>query len=188
MTVTETGRGSGGPAHSHSPTLNHWRSWVTKHPVAGAALVGAIATWVATIFGFWLGGIGLPQLDWPIANGHVVLPSSSSAVQFSAGGLIHGLDGIVFTVLFVVFVFPMLGRSRTSAANLARGVFFGLLLGTLVAGFVVPYVYYPHLGAGLFATAYGWKVPFAIYAWYVVFGVTLGGLYNPLPAGDQSPA
>jgi hypothetical protein len=143
-----------------------------------------MATWVATIFGFWLNGIGLPQLIWPIANGLVVLPKSSPAVQFSAGEFIHGIDGVVFTMIFVVFIFPLLGRTRTPVANMARGIFFGMVLATLSAGFLVPYVYYPHSGFGIFSSGFGWKVTFAIYLWHLVFGVNLGMLYNPLKADD----
>jgi len=166
----------------------HFRAWVTKHPIGGAALAGFMATWIATIFGFWLGGIGLPQLDWPIANGSVVLAKSSAAVQFSAGEFIHGIDGIVFTIIVATFIFPLLGRSRAPMANMARALLFAAVLGTLSAGFLVPYVYYPHLGAGIFATGFGWKVPFAIYIWHLVFGVNLGLLYNPLPADHSALA
>ena len=190
-TVTEDRPAPAPAAHSHShvpPALVHWRVWLTRHLIAGAALVGTMATWVATIFGFWLGGIGLPQLNWPIANGAVVLPKSSAAVQFSAGEFIHGIDGIVFTMIFVVFIYPMLGRSRTPGANMARGIFFGMVLATLSAGFLVPYVYYPHLGAGIFGSGFGWKVVFAIYLWHFVFGVNLGMLYNPLRADDPALA
>jgi hypothetical protein len=190
-TVTEDRPASAPASHSHShvpPALVHWRVWLTKHPIAGAALVGTMATWVATIFGFWLGGIGLPQLNWPIANGSVVLPKSSAAVQFSAGEFIHGIDGVVFTMIFVVFIYPLLGKSRTPGANMARGIFFGMVLATLSAGFLVPYVYYPHLGAGIFGSGFGWKVVFAIYLWHFVFGVNLGMLYNPLKADDPALA
>lgn len=190
--VIDADRGaSAPPAHSHShshvpPALTHWRVWVTKHPIGGGALVGVMATWVATIFGFWLGGIGLPQLNWPIANGAVVLGKSSLAVQFTAGEFIHGIDGVVFTMIFVVFIFPLLGKSRTAASNMARGILFAMVLATLSAGFLVPYVYYPHLGAGIFGSGFGWKVVFAIYIWHLVFGVNLGMLYNPLPADDEA--
>jgi len=189
MTTVSEDRPPGAPAHSHShsfvpPALVHWRVWLTRHPIAGAALIGAMATWVATIFGFGLRGVGLPQINWPIANGSVVLPKSSAAVQFSAGGLIHGIDGVVFTMIFVVFVYPLLGQSRAPAANMARGIFFGVVLATLTAGFLVPYVYYPHAGAGIFGSGYGWRVVLAIYLWDLVFGVTLGLLYSPLKADD----
>ena len=65
-------------------------------------------------------------------------------------------------------------------------IFFGLVLATLSAGFLVPYVYFPHAGAGVFGSGYGWKLVFAIYLWHFIFGVNLGMMYNPLPLDDPS--
>jgi len=172
---------------SDTPVLR-WRVWVTKHPIGGAVVAGLIATWIATLFGFWLGGIGLPQLNWPIANGSVVLSKSSAAVQFSAGEFIHGIDGVVFVILFALFLFPVLGRSRSAGANMARALFFSLILACISAAFLVPYVYYPHYGAGIWSTGFGWKTVFAIYLWHLAFGVNLGLLYNPLRADDPALA
>lgn len=190
MTTTDIDRG-GAPLHSHShvpPAVTQWRVWITKHPIGGAILAGLMATWIATIFGFWLNGIGLPQLDWPLANGSVVLPKSSAAVQFSAGGIQHIVDGMIFTLIFAVFVFPLLGRSRTLAANMGRALLFAFVLATISAGFLVPYVYYPHYGAGIFGSGFGWKIVFAIYLWHLAFGVNLGMLYSPLAADDKALA
>jgi hypothetical protein len=186
--VTEGDRDVSTPIRSRItiPPATHWRVWITKHPIGGAALAGFMATWIATIFGFWLGGIGLPQLNWPIANGSVVLAKSSAAVQFTAGEFIHGIDGIVFTIIVATFIFPMLGRARTPAANMGRALLFALVLATLSAGFLVPYVYYPHVGAGIFGSGFGWKVVFAVYVWHLVFGVNLGLLYSPLSADDKA--
>jgi len=162
-----------------------WRSWVTEHPIGGAAIVGLVATWIATIFGFWFPGIGLPQLSWPLTNGFVVLAKSSAAVQFSAGEFIHGIDGVVFVIFFALFFLPRLGRSGSPAMNMARALLFALVLGSISAGFMVPYVYYPHVGAGIWSSGFGWKTVFAIYLWHVVFGVNLGLFYNPLRAGRK---
>jgi hypothetical protein len=187
-TVIDADRGTTAPAiqsRGTVPPAMTWRVFISRHPIGGAAIAGFMATWIATIFGFWLSGIGLTQLIWPIANGLVVLPKSSAAVQFSAGELIHGVDGVVFTVIFAMFIFPFMGRSRSAGANMGRALVFAMILGTLSAGFLVPYVYYPHLGAGLFATNYGWKVVFSIYIWHLVFGVNLGLLYSPLKADNK---
>ena len=164
----------------------HWRAWVTKHPIGGAAVAGLIATWIATLFGFWLPGIGLPQLSWPIVNGLVVLPKSSPAVQFSAGEFIHGIDGVVFVIFFALFLFPYLGRSRSAGSNMARAMLFSMVLACISAGFLVPYVYYPHVGAGVWSTGFGWKTVFAIYLWHLAFGVNLGLFYNPLRTDDPA--
>ena len=155
-----------------------WRIWVTRHPIAGALLSGFVATHIATIFGFWFPGIGLPQLDWPLVNGNVVLPKASPVVKFVVGEVfIHGLDGVVFTLIFALMIFPMLTRNCSPLANLAKGLAFGLVLATFSVGFMNPYVYFAHSGAGLFTTGFGWKVVFAVYLWHVVFGV----MYNPMP-------
>jgi len=189
MTTTTEGPPASAPAtRPRSPVrspLTQWRVWITRRPVAGAAVAGGMATFVATIFGFWLAGVGLPQIDWPIANGSVVLGRSSAAVQFSAGEFINAIAGVVFTVLFL---YGLLGRSRSAGANLARGILFSLVLATLAAGFLVPYVYYPHIGAGIFGSGFGYKAVVAIYAWHLVFGVNLGLLYSPLQADDPALA
>ena len=177
-----------GSQHGVLDPMRRWRVWITKHPIGGAAAAGLMATWFATIFGFWLNGIGLPQLNWPIANGLVVLPKSSPAVQFSAGEFIHGIDGVVFVVFFAMFIFPRLGRSRTPGANMGRALLLAFVLGTLSAGFLVPYVYYPHVGAGIWSSGFGWKTTFAIYLWHLGFGVNLGLLYNPLAKDDPALA
>ena len=161
-----------------------WRVWVTKHPVGGALISGFVATHIATVFGLWFHGIGLPNLNWPVANGAVVDPTGSIPVQFALGEFIHGIDGLVFTLIFALFLFPLFKWGNSSAGNMAKALIFSMVLATISAGFLVPYVYYPHFGAGVFASGYGWKTVFAIYLWHVVFGVNLGTMYNPLPLDD----
>ena len=174
-------------AHLGGLNAGHsWRVWMTRRPIAGAVLAGLVAGQITTVFGIWFHGIGLPDLDWPIANGAVVDPKASIAVQFSIGEFIHGIDCIVFALIFALFIFPLLGKVVTPAANMAKAIFFGLVLATLSAGFLVPYVYFPHAGAGVFGSGYGWKLVFAIYLWHFIFGVNLGMMYNPLPLDDPS--
>src|ERR1700677_4911497 len=116
-------------AHLGGLNAGHsWRVWMTRRPIAGAVLAGLVAGQITTVFGIWFHGIGLPDLDWPIANGAVVDPKASIAVQFSIGEFIHGIDCIVFPLIFALFVFPLLGKVVTPAANLAKGIFFGLVL------------------------------------------------------------
>src|SRR5271155_3004471 len=85
-----------------------WRVWVTRHPIGAALISGFVATHIATVFGFWFHGIGLPDLNWPVANGYVVDPHGSIPVQFALGEFIHGIDGLVFTLIFALFLFPLL--------------------------------------------------------------------------------
>jgi hypothetical protein len=165
-----------------------WRAWVTRHPIGGALIAGFVATHIATIIGFWLPGIGLPQLNWPIVNGNVVLPRATSAVsKFLVGEVfIHGLDGVVFTFFFAIILFPLMGSRITPAMNFAKAMVFALLLGTLSIGFMVPYVYFPHSGAGLFTTGFGWKTVTGIYFWHLAFGINLGLMYNPMAPEDPA--
>jgi hypothetical protein len=162
-----------------------WRIWLTRHPIAGALLSGFVATHIATIFGYWFPAIGLPQLNWPIVNGNVVVPGASPVAKFVIGEVfIHGLDGIVFTLIYAIVLFPLLspvvGRRVNPLANMVKALIFCLVLATIAAGFLTPYAYAPHSGAGIFSTGFGWKTVFAIYLWHVAFGVNLGMMYNPI--------
>ena len=40
---------------------DRYQRWVYRHPIAGAALAGFLATQVATIWGYYGIGIGLPS-------------------------------------------------------------------------------------------------------------------------------
>jgi hypothetical protein len=169
----------------------NWRVWVSGHPIAGALLAGFVATHVATIFGFWMKGIGLPQLNWPVVNGNVVLPTASDPVKFVIGEVfIHGIDGVVFTLIYAIVLFPIMSRlmggAVSPAANMAKGILYGLVLATISVGFLTPYVYYAHSGAGLFSTGFGWKLIVAIYLWHIAFGANLGLLYNPIGRRESS--
>lgn len=162
-----------------------YRIWVTRHPIAGALLGGFVAVHIATIFGYFMGGIGLPQLNWPLVNGNVILPKASDPVKFVMGEVfIHGLDGVMFTLIYAIALFPfltLLMRGNLSAtANMAKGVIFGVLLATISIGFLTPYVYAPHSGAGLFTTGFGWKLMLGIYLFHVAFGANVGLMYNPI--------
>jgi hypothetical protein len=161
-----------------------WRVWITKHPIGGALLSGFVATHIATVFGVWFHGIGLPDLDWPQANGSVIDPKGSFMNQWILGEFVHGFDGLVFTLMFALFLFPLFKIGNSSGANMTKALVFAAILATFSAGFLVPYVYYPHFGAGVFASGFGGKTVFAIYLWHLVFGVNLGAMYNPLSTDD----
>ncbi|MFM9498551.1 hypothetical protein ACKI1Q_33720 [Streptomyces galilaeus] len=94
-----------------------WRLWATRHGVAAAVLGGVIAAHVATIFGYWFPGVGLPRLDWNTANGWVYVPFGTPLEKFAVGGLFHYLDGIIFAVA----LHPVLPWRNTVLGNLAKG-------------------------------------------------------------------
>ena len=83
-----------------------WRAWVGEHPVLGPALVGLIATQLATIIGYYLKGIGLPPVPWPLYNGALFAPTGKfgDPASFFAGQSIHMVDGVVFALLFAIMV------------------------------------------------------------------------------------
>jgi hypothetical protein len=159
--------------------LGQWRRWVTHHPVGSALLAGAVATHMATMFGIWFHGIGLPDLNWPAVNGAVIYPKASGVAQFWAGFVVHGLDGLVFALLFALLIHPKLPIRNSNIGNIAKGIIYGTLLAVVSVGFMVPYVYFPHSGAGLFSTGFGGKMIFAILLWHWVYGYFLGTVYDP---------
>jgi hypothetical protein len=160
-----------------------WRVWVAAHPIAAAALIGLIATQMTTLVGYYLIGVGLPQLPWPLFNGALVAPTGEygSVGSYFAGQSIHMVDGVVFTILYVVLIYGRLPLPRTDAGDLGKGLIYGAVLGLISMGFLVPYVYGPKSGYGFFSfyTPDGWKLPFAILIWHLVYGFFVGTLYNP---------
>jgi hypothetical protein len=158
------------------------RVWVTRHPLGGAVLAGIVAGQITTVWGSWFSGVGLPNLDWPLANGFVIDPTGSVIEQWVIGLWIHEIDCIVFAIIFAFFLFPIMGKVVSTAMNMGKAIVFSMVLATLSAGFLVPYVYYPAYHLGVFGET--WKTIFAIYLWHLIFGLNLGAVYNPLPADD----
>lgn len=181
----DTGTTRGNSGAKVLPANVYWRVWVTKHPIGGALISGFVATHIATVLGVWFHGIGLPDLDWPQANGFVIDPKGSFLAQWLLGEFVHGFDGLVFTLIFALFIFPLFKWRNSSSGNMGKALVFSAVLATISAAFLVPYVYYPHFGVGFFTNNLGWKEVFAIYLWHLVYGVNLGIMYNPLPLDDQ---
>jgi len=165
--------------HPGVNALDTWRSWVTRHPVGGVLVAGTVATHMATMFGIWFHGIGLPDLNWPAVNGAVIFPKAGSVAQYWAGFVVHSLDGLVFALLFALLVHPKLPLRNSSAGNLVKGMLYGTVLAVVSIGFMVPYVYFPHSGAGLFTTGFGFKLIFAVFLWHWAYGFFLGTVYDP---------
>jgi hypothetical protein len=183
---------------SLAPVMADWRVWVTNHWFASSLIAGFVATHLATVFGLFFRGVGLPNLNWPTTNGALgLLPAtdSTTTAQFWVGEFIHGIDGIVFAFMFVLLIHPRIPLPNTSSGNLVKAVGYSIVLAVISAGFLIPYVYYPHSGVGLFsfdaATTFGladagWKLPAAILLWHLIYGFFLGTLYNPLPWRERS--
>jgi hypothetical protein len=178
-----------GPATSAAlgelPDVARWRLWVREHRIAAALLAGLVATHVATIIGYWMPSIGLPQLDWNRVNGLIYTPKASPNMQFLSGGIYHYTDGIVFSVVYAVALFPLLRWRSTPLGNLLKGLLFGTILATISCAFMTPRVYFPHGHVGFFSHNLGWKLILAVYLWHWVYGLHLGVIYNP--RGDDEP-
>ena len=176
-----------------------WRTWVRGHPFAAAAIAGLVAGQMATIVGYFFNAVGLPQLNWPAVNGGLVLPGGEPGAQWFAGLFVHTVDSVVFAMLFVILVWRLIPFRNTSAGNVGKGVIYSLVLAIISAGVLVPYVYFQKVGLDPFsfgipfplpqpssvapdAALYmdvGWKLPFAILVWHLVYGFFLGALYDP---------
>ncbi|MFC1443101.1 hypothetical protein ABUW04_33165 [Streptacidiphilus sp. N1-10] len=164
--------------------ITWWRLWATRHRLAAALMAGLVATQVATIFGYWFPGVGLPRLDWNTVNGLVYVPFASALEKFAVGGVFHYADGIVFAVVFACALHPLLPWRNTVLGNIAKGLAFGTLLAIVAVAFMTPRVYGPAMGAdpGFLSLHLGWKYILAVFVWHWVFGLHLALLYNPLPA------
>jgi hypothetical protein len=173
-----------------------WRNWMRLHPVAGPALAGFIATHVATMIGYYLVGIGLPELPWADFNGFFLSTHAeaiSSSGSFFSGYMLHTFDGVVFAILFAALVRSRIPLPNTTLGGIAKGVIWGLVLGLISIGFLIPYVYlrvsHPSgFGGGLkpfsFGGPNGWKLPFAVLLWHGIWGAILGQLYRPPVSSD----
>ena len=163
-----------------------WRVWVTRHPVGAAMWAGIVGGQIATLWGIWLPGIGLPALDWPLTNGATIDPKGTFVAQFAIGGLFHALDCLLFALVFALFVFPLFRKvAVNSGTNMLKALGFSLVLATISAAFLVPFVYYKGYHVGFGGVNYGgWKLVFAIYLWHLLYGVNLGAIYNPLALDD----
>jgi hypothetical protein len=160
-----------------------WRQWLGQHPILGPALVGFMATQMATIIGYYLKGVGLPPVPWPLYNGALFAPTAEfgSAGSFFAGQSIHMVDGIVLTMLFVLLLRSRIPLPNTTQGSIGKGLVFGTSLAIMSAGFLVPYVYVPKSGFGFFSfgTPDGWKLPASILLFHWAYGFFVGVLYNP---------
>src|SRR6266481_3494973 len=72
--------------------VDSFLNWFGDHRDSAALLAGLVATHLATVVGYFMPGIGLPQLDWNRINGAIYTPKASPDVQFLSGGVFHYVD------------------------------------------------------------------------------------------------
>jgi hypothetical protein len=177
-----------------------WQHFVDARPIASLALVGVIATQLGTYFGYVFPAFGLPVLPWPLYNGILgttfadglsgaVNPADGSFAAnfvisgeaFFVGNSLHFVNGIVFAILFGILFREDVPIKNTHAGNIAKGLVYSVIMSIISAGLLVPYAYVPNQGYGffLFDGPDGWKLPFAILVWHLIYGFFLGLLYQP---------
>lgn len=166
-----------------------------------AIIAAFIATHVATISGLWFGGVRLPQFNFNLLNGQLALGLSADPVQtFLVGGVIHYTSGILWGVIFALIIHPSLGRfikplaALTPTANYMKGVIWGVVLWIISSAFWMPLLIDPLYGGGVVGTfltkfgPYGVQALFANLLWHLIYGLNLGLLYSPTPAGSSRTA
>jgi hypothetical protein len=152
---------------------DRYRVWVYNHPVAGAAFAAFVATQIATIWGYYGVGIGLPSLPFPNYNGALFAPASV-APDFSNFG-----NALV--------VYNQIPTFWPKMRSMQKGLLFAVVQTIISTGFLFPYVYARHAGFGIFSFGDNvlgtnhdhWKLPFAILLWHLIWGGILGYLYDP---------
>jgi hypothetical protein len=180
-----------------------WQEWVDRSPILSLITVGIIATQLGTYFGYVFPAIGLPVLPWPLYNGILgttltELPDGTilngaltegfvtSSDSFFVGHSLHFVNGVVFAVLWGVLFREDVARWVKN--NIARGLLYGVIMTIISAGLLVPYAYVPNQGYGLFLFdgPDGWKLPFGILIWHLIYGLFLGLLWNPADTADDA--
>jgi hypothetical protein len=184
---------------------DRYRVWVYNHPVAGAAFAAFVATQIATIWGYYGIGIGLPSLPFPNYNGLLFAPASvqfaadgtnnfGNAASFAVGQSIHFVNGIVFGLWFALVVYNKIPTFFPKMKSMQKGLLFAIVQTIISTGFLFPYVYAPRLGFGIFSFGDNllgtnpdhWKLPFAILLWHLIWGGILGYLYDPKRPDERS--
>jgi hypothetical protein len=177
-----------------------WQRWVDDKPILSLLAVGIIATQLGTYFGYVFPAVGLPVLPWPLyngilgttiadgVNGAAVEGFAVSSDSFFVGHSLHFVNGIVFAVLWGIMFREDVARFVKN--NVARGLLYGVIMTIISAGLLVPYAYVPEQGYGffLFDGPDGWKLPFGILVWHLIYGLFLGLLWNPTDAPAEVAA
>jgi hypothetical protein len=170
-----------------------WVKFVNERPIASLVLTAVIATQLGTYFGYVFPAFGLPTLPWPMYNGALGTgifgpnwgtyfeDGSNAAGLFFVGQALHFVNGIVFGILFGVLFRGMLNLKDSNGGNIAKGLIYGVIMTIISVAVLVPYAYVPYQGYGLFLLdgPDGWKLPFSILVWHLIYGFFLGALYQP---------
>jgi hypothetical protein len=166
------------PVVQHQTAGLHWPQYVNTHRLVGGLVAGFAALHIADMIGYWLPGIGLPKLDFAYFNGTILMPTAAGTPQWFEGHIFHTFNGIVFALGYALVIFPLLGKTLTTARNVGRGIAMGMVLATLSCLWWIPYNF-PDLHAGFMAHNLGWDVVLGVYLWHLAWSLALGFFFNP---------
>lgn len=166
------------PVVQHRTAGLHWPQYVNTHRLIGGLVAGFAALHIADMIGYWLPGIGLPKLDFAYFNGSILMPTAAATPQWFEGHIFHTLNGIVFALGYALVVFPLLGKTLTTARNVARGVAMGMVLATLSCLWWIP-TQFPDLHPGFMSHNLGWNLVLGVYVWHLAWSLALGFFFNP---------
>lgn len=197
METTSSTEASANPAQPSAI----WRRWVDQKPIASLVVTAFIATQLGTYFGYVFPAVGLPVLPWPLYNGILgttiadgfngaVATEGGFAVTadaFFTGHALHFVNGIVFGILYGVLFRDQFPLKNTFGGNVSKGLIYGVIMTIISVGLLVPYAYVPNQGYGLFLMdgPDGWKLPFGILIWHLIYGYFLGALWQPRNSDDR---
>ena len=173
---------------------SRWQEFVERSPILSLAVVGVIATQLGTYFGYVFPAVGLPTLPWPLYNGLLGIGvqegefgvfsnfeayAADPQMSFFVGQALHFINGIVFVLLWGVLFREDVAKFVKN--NIASGLLYGVIMTIISAELLVPYAYVQNNGYGffLFDGPDGWKLPFGILIWHLIYGLFLGLLWNP---------
>ena len=127
---------------------------------------GILATFVATVTGYWFEVIGLPRLDFATWNGALLVPNDASITfMWSVGVLQLFGGGVVMAILYGFYV-----QMYLPGPGWVRGMIWGAVLAVLVGLTVVPLLY----GGGPFGSDWDGRTVVAIIVWHLLWGNVLG--------------
>ncbi|MFD2082848.1 hypothetical protein SAMN05421678_11860 [Actinopolymorpha cephalotaxi] len=166
------------PVVQHRTAGVHWPQYVNNHRLVGGLVAGFAALHIADMIGYWLPGVGLPKLDFAFFNGSLLMPKVPGAPQWFEGHIFHTLNGLVFALGYALLIFPLMGKTLTTARNVARGVAMGMTLATLSCLWWIP-TQFPALHAGFMSHNLGWNLVLAVYVWHLAWSLAIGFFFNP---------
>jgi hypothetical protein len=182
--------------------IGDWRDYVTRHRLIVAIVGGLVATHVTTNTGMWYHGIGLPDLNFNLLNGFLVLGNpgmlstgiTDPVVLTFFGAIVHYGQGVAFALIYAFGIYPLIPIGSTMAGNFAKAIIWGLILATLSAVWWInlfPNLAGEGVSAGIFMANLGadqlkWVI--AVYLWHIVYGFHLGAFFQPrdIPVAQEA--